>query len=124
MLLLIFWRSQIGDLLKDWRRINVCLTRAKSKLIVFGSRSTVAAAPLDHLQRFFAAVDAKGWTYTLPKEAGEGSSTPRVQVKREAKEEERVDSSSSPSAPKKMRKGGGALALDGPLSQDVVNSLL
>ncbi|OAA62627.1 DNA replication helicase [Niveomyces insectorum RCEF 264] len=31
----------IGDLLKDWRRINVAFTRAKTKLLVVGSRSTL-----------------------------------------------------------------------------------
>ncbi|KAK3945578.1 hypothetical protein QBC46DRAFT_430115 [Diplogelasinospora grovesii] len=31
----------IGDLLRDWRRINVAFTRAKTKLLVVGSRSTL-----------------------------------------------------------------------------------
>lgn len=108
---------QIGDLLKDWRRINVSLTRAKAKLVVFGSRSTVGSSTLDHLQRFFATVDAKGWTYSLPQDAGGDIKPTPTQPKREAKE-----ASASPS-PKKLRKGGGALALSGPLSQDILNSL-
>ena len=29
--------GMVGDLLRDWRRINVALTRAKQKLIVIGS---------------------------------------------------------------------------------------
>lgn len=39
MIILSFVRSNIeghvGKLIKDWRRINVAITRAKSKLIVY-----------------------------------------------------------------------------------------
>lgn len=34
--------GNIGDLLKDWRRVNVALTRARSKLIIIGSAETVS----------------------------------------------------------------------------------
>ncbi|KAJ7288322.1 AAA domain-containing protein [Mycena rebaudengoi] len=30
----------VGDLIKDWRRMNVPFTRARAKLIIFGSRKT------------------------------------------------------------------------------------
>jgi DNA replication ATP-dependent helicase Dna2 len=55
----------VGDLLKDWRRINVSLTRAKSKLILFGSKSTLIAIPL--LKKFFDVVEEKKWIYQLEK---------------------------------------------------------
>lgn len=55
---------KVGELLLDWRRLNVCFTRAKSKLVIFGSRSTLEHVPL--LSRFFELVDEKGWTLNLP----------------------------------------------------------
>eukprot|EP00884_Botryococcus_braunii_P022765 jgi/Botrbrau1/9172/Bobra.0236s0004.1 len=37
---------QAGSLLADWRRINVAITRAKAKLVLLGSASTLASVPL------------------------------------------------------------------------------
>ena len=72
--------KQVGDLLKDWRRINVSITRAKAKLVIFGSRSTLANLAL--LQQFFTIVDVKGWTYKLPANARAacGREAARVEV--------------------------------------------
>ncbi|CAM0138530.1 DNA replication endonuclease-helicase Dna2 [Umbelopsis sp. WA50703] len=56
-----------GDLLKDWRRLNVALTRAKRKLIVFGSRSTLQHASL--FRSFLQLVEDNGWIFTLAKDA-------------------------------------------------------
>ncbi|KAJ2385683.1 DNA replication endonuclease-helicase Dna2 [Coemansia sp. RSA 2559] len=36
----------IGDLLRDWRRINVAITRARYKLIMVGSQKTLKRSPL------------------------------------------------------------------------------
>ncbi|KWU43439.1 Dna2-domain-containing protein, partial [Rhodotorula sp. JG-1b] len=52
-----------GDLLKDRRRINVCLTRAKSKLIIVGSHSTVASAPV--MQELLDFMRDRDWIYQL-----------------------------------------------------------
>lgn len=49
--------------MKDWRRINVSLTRAKSKLVIFGSRSTLRGAPV--LAQFFEILERKSWIYSL-----------------------------------------------------------
>ncbi|GAO46682.1 hypothetical protein G7K_0906-t1 [Saitoella complicata NRRL Y-17804] len=59
--------QNVGDLLKDKRRINVAFTRAKSKLIVFGSRKTLQSTDL--LREFFDIMDQKNWVYNLPPEA-------------------------------------------------------
>ena len=53
--------------MKDWRRMNVSFTRARSKLIIIGSRKTLQQAPL--LTEFFALMDGQGWILTLPPDA-------------------------------------------------------
>jgi len=57
----------VGTLLKDWRRINVAFTRAKRKLIIIGSRTTLSYNHL--LSAFFSIIDEKGWHIPLPKDA-------------------------------------------------------
>lgn len=58
---------QIGDLVKDWRRMNVSFTRARSKLIIFGSRTTLQGAPI--LKEFFNLMDSQDWILPLPVDA-------------------------------------------------------
>ena len=60
----------IGDLLRDWRRVNVCLTRARTKLIIVGSRGTIGKGS-DLLARFVALVEKNGWMVGLPVGAAE-----------------------------------------------------
>lgn len=64
MLLTVF---QIGDLLKDWRRINVSFTRARSKLVIVGSRKTLKTTPL--LEEFFQLMESQNWILPLPRDA-------------------------------------------------------
>jgi DNA replication ATP-dependent helicase Dna2 len=61
--------AQIGDLLKDWRRVNVSFTRARSKLIIIGSRKTLNSTEL--LSVFLGLMDERGWILTLPANADE-----------------------------------------------------
>ncbi|CAO3599551.1 unnamed protein product [Absidia cylindrospora] len=56
-----------GYLLRDWRRLNVAFTRAKSKLILFGSLSTLKHSSL--LGNFLNLLEKNQWIYTLPKDA-------------------------------------------------------
>ena len=58
-----------GDLVKDWRRMNVAFTRARSKLVIFGSRSTLARTSL--LESFFQLIEGEGWIVRPPRDAHE-----------------------------------------------------
>ena len=60
----------VGELLKDWRRVNVALTRARTKLLVLGSKGTLVGNEL--LRDFVALMEGKGWWYDVPLGASEG----------------------------------------------------
>ena len=47
--------------------MNVAFTRARSKLIIIGSRKTLRKAPM--LSEFFELMDSRGWIRTLPPNA-------------------------------------------------------
>jgi DNA replication ATP-dependent helicase Dna2 len=65
----------IGELLKDWRRINVAFTRAKSKLLVIGSRETLLGngpntnGEEEMVARFTRLMEERNWIFNLPKTA-------------------------------------------------------
>jgi DNA replication ATP-dependent helicase Dna2 len=67
--------KSIGELLKDWRRINVAFTRAKTKLLVVGSRETLKGNGPDNngeeemVARFVKLMERKEWIFDLPKTA-------------------------------------------------------
>lgn len=64
--------KSIGELLKDWRRINVAFTRAKTKLLVVGSRETLKGngpkpdGSEEMVSRFIKLMEEKMWIYDLP----------------------------------------------------------
>lgn len=53
-----------GSLLKELRRVNVAMTRAKSKLILIGSKKTISFVP--EIEKFVALLQRRGWIYELP----------------------------------------------------------
>lgn len=53
-----------GNLLKDWRRLNVAITRAKKKLILIGSQKTLRTIP--HYAQLLDLMTQKQWVLTLP----------------------------------------------------------
>lgn len=57
----------VGELLRDTRRVNVSLTRAKSKLVMFGSRTTLSGDA--SLERMLQLMQSRGWVRKLPKGA-------------------------------------------------------
>ncbi len=57
--------GNIGELLNDWRRINVALTRAKHKLVFVGSRRTLSQGGF-LFNVLFEFMDTQGWIVPMP----------------------------------------------------------
>ena len=62
--------NHVGELLRDWRRVNVAFTRARTKLLVVGSRSTLRDGN-ELLCKYVRLVEGNGWVYNLPDGAAE-----------------------------------------------------
>ncbi|KAG6549576.1 hypothetical protein Mapa_008958 [Marchantia paleacea] len=60
-------QRQSGHLLADWHRINVAITRAKTKLVLLGSKTTLSSAPI--LKLLIEKVDRIGGLLELPANA-------------------------------------------------------
>lgn len=71
--------KHVGDLLRDWRRVNVAFTRARTKLLVVGSKSTLRDGN-ELLGKYVALVEKQGWIYDLPKDAVESHVFENVNV--------------------------------------------
>lgn len=57
-------RSEVlGDLLKEWRRVNVAMTRAKCKLMIFGSKKLLESSK--EFKEFMDLINCNGWCYSL-----------------------------------------------------------
>ncbi|CAI1768670.1 hypothetical protein SEUBUCD646_0O03300 [Saccharomyces eubayanus] len=55
-----------GSLLRELRRVNVAMTRAKSKLIIIGSKSTIGSVP--EIKSFVNLLEERNWIYTMCKD--------------------------------------------------------
>lgn len=53
-----------GNLLRDWRRLNVAITRAKKKLVLVGSQTTLRTIP--HFLDLLALMAQRQWLLPLP----------------------------------------------------------
>lgn len=60
-------QASVGELLKDRRRVNVALTRARSKLIILGSEKTLSSNEL--LRDMVKLCHEKGWVLDLAADA-------------------------------------------------------
>ncbi|KAH8422669.1 bifunctional ATP-dependent DNA helicase/ssDNA endodeoxyribonuclease DNA2 [Aspergillus melleus] len=60
--------KHVGDLLRDWRRVNVAFTRARTKLLVVGSKSTLRDGN-ELLGKYVKLMEEQGWVYDLPRDA-------------------------------------------------------
>ncbi|CBJ28362.1 conserved unknown protein [Ectocarpus siliculosus] len=54
----------VGHLLRDWRRLNVALSRAKHKLLLVGSLRTLSSCAV--LNSLAGILRDRGWVYSLP----------------------------------------------------------
>ncbi len=54
--------GNVGNLLRDWRRVNVALSRAQAKLILVGSFNTLSSADVGSApQKLSRVISEKGW---------------------------------------------------------------
>lgn len=67
--------GRVGRLLEDYRRLNVALSRAKSKLIILGSYTTLTEGS-QVLNPILNVIKEKKWMEILPKNAIEIYKTP------------------------------------------------
>ncbi|KAF4595840.1 DNA replication factor Dna2 [Ophiocordyceps camponoti-floridani] len=132
----------IGDLLRDWRRINVAFTRARAKLLVIGSKSTLQQADNGMLGRFVALMESRDWVYDLPADAVEAhvfddeawsdqsspSSPPPVEVAETGKKPSSSASADKENrrrgSPKKARVGARALLRGKPVLRDILADMM
>ncbi|KAJ4472562.1 Dna2-domain-containing protein [Lentinula edodes] len=119
--------SQVGELMKDWRRMNVSFTRARSKLIIIGSRKTLQGAPL--LKEFFNLMENQDWILRLPPGAdllhADAFDTKHNGLKRGTTDENTGLSKEGQSTNKKSRKIGGeeGFLRGRPILQDLLNDV-
>ncbi|KAH0579057.1 hypothetical protein H2248_003215 [Termitomyces sp. 'cryptogamus'] len=118
--------GSVGDLVKDWRRMNVSFTRARSKLIIIGSRKTLQEATL--LSEFFDLMDSRGWILRLPPNAhllhSEMTSPPNTPSNKRLAADTTCDENSTTGRPvKKMRtpKAETGILKGRPILKDLVN---
>lgn len=98
--------AQVGDLVKDWRRMNVAFTRARAKLVIFGSRTTLARTPL--LESFFQLMEGEGWILQMPRgahEIHENALFPPENVQTKRGRQDSVEDKNSPKSEEQLGKG-------------------
>jgi len=60
--------SKLGAIVRDWRRINVALTRSKSKLILIASARALRCSKSQILEDLLALLQRKGWVVDVQNE--------------------------------------------------------
>lgn len=118
----------IGDLLKDWRRINVAFTRAKTKLLVIGSKTTLKGSGSENmLSRFISLMEERSWIYDMPPDGLENhyfedmgtqltTYSPQKKTPKKGKENRRP-------SPRKARISDKALLKGKLITRDILNEM-
>lgn len=100
--------------------MNVSFTRARSKLIIFGSRKTLQSAPL--LQEFLMLMEEKGWILPLPPKADVlHPALSGCALKRGA---ENIEAKENVTRPQKKPKVQDGLLRSRPILRDLVNAAI
>jgi DNA replication ATP-dependent helicase Dna2 len=135
--------KSIGELLKDWRRINVAFTRAKTKLLVIGSRETLKGKDSEEMvAKFVRLMEERDWIYDLPKGALDSHVFQDIAAQASAKDQplgtqwKQVDGKKSERwpvslggkenikpGPKRAKVGDRALLAGKPVLRDIMNDL-
>ncbi|KAI0029725.1 Dna2-domain-containing protein [Vararia minispora EC-137] len=96
--------AHVGDLVKDWRRMNVAFTRARSKLIIIGSWATLQLS--DILFSFLNFAAEKGWVLTLPPKAHAlHTVATKPSLKRAQRSDDEIENEVTTSVPATPEKG-------------------
>jgi len=133
--------NKVGDLLKDWRRVNVALTRARTKLIIIGSWKTMSMGN-ELLGKMCTMLEGRGCRYDLRKDANEehyfedtitqtvGANTqltevvPKVsQLQKRLREDRENRGGSTRKSPKKGKIDVLKLAGSRPVLRDILNGM-
>lgn len=92
--------SEVGELLCDWRRVNVSITRARSKLVLVGSKKTLMGGG-DVLTVLVGICEERGWMYNLPNNVLDAHYFPEMAGTQGTQGESPVKSLQTEKSPKK-----------------------
>jgi hypothetical protein len=116
-------RGEVGQLLGDWRRLNVAMTRARKKFFIVGSATTLRHSQL--LACLLQLVDERGWVLELPPQAHVLYDVPCRCIDMDITAEERVVGGGpavghgAPARPAEHAR----VARDGPIARDIAQGV-